>query len=97
VRIAGWLLVGVLAVALAHAGSAGAVDRTKVPAVDVYVEEFPTASGSVPADPGSLAAAGVSQRARATGSGGLIGLGLVLAGVAAGAVIWRLREPGRRS
>ena len=95
VRIAGWLLVGAIAVTLAQAGSAVAAprpDTVKGGAVEVYVEEFPTVTGSTPADAGAIAVTAGFRRAGSSGNGGLIGLAIVLAGVTAAVLI-----AGRRS
>ena len=67
--------------------------------VDVYVAEFPTAAGSVPADASGIDAAGTSRTAGAGKGdrGGLLGLVLVLAGVTAVIVIAGVRQERQRS
>jgi hypothetical protein len=102
VRIAGWIVVAAVAVVLVVPAAARASDGPSFPhqaAVEVYVEEFPTAGGSVPADVAVIAAAGASRNAGPPGSsaGGLIGLALVLAGVTAVVVAAWLRRERRRS
>ena len=94
-RIAGGI-VGVVALALNL--TAPAVAPAQSPstppnqaAVDVYVEEVPTATGSVAAGSSSASAQGTPS-AVAGGTGGILGLGLVLAGVTAGIVFVRLRS-----
>jgi hypothetical protein len=93
-RIAG--VVAALALGLAAPAVALAQSPSSLPrqaAVDVYVEEIPTATGSVAAE--STSASGyATPSAVAGGTGGILGLGLVLAGVTAGIVLVRLRSRG---
>jgi hypothetical protein len=105
VRSAGWIVVAVAAVAAvvlvlpgASTAFAGSAASPYQAAVDVYAEEFPTAVGSVPADVTGIAA-GTSRTAGAGRSdrGGLIGLGLVLAGVTAVIVVAGMRQEWGRS
>jgi hypothetical protein len=103
VRTAGWIVVAAVAVLLVLPGasraSSGSAASKHQAAVDVYVEEFPTAGGSVPADVAGIAGAGTSHTAGAGGSdrGGLIGLGLVLVGVTAVIVVAGVRQERQRS
>jgi uncharacterized membrane protein len=102
VRSAGWIVVAVVAAALVLPGAstafAGSAASQHQAAVDVYAEEFPTAVGAVPADVTGIPA-GTSRIAGAGRSdgGGLLGLGLVLAGVTAVIVVAGLRQERRRS
>jgi hypothetical protein len=66
-------------------------------AVDAYVEELPTATGAVAADSAATLGkttlnSGVGVQASTGGRGGLLGLGIVLAAVAAGIVLVRVRS-----
>lgn len=94
-RIAG--VMAVLVLALAAPLAAAAQSRQQLPhdaAVDAYVEELPTATGSIAAEPGSLSAQEPSavSGSRSGGSGGLFGLGLVLAGTGVAIVLGRVRS-----
>jgi hypothetical protein len=97
-RIAG--VVAALALGLAAPAVALAQSPSSLPrqaAVDVYVEEIPTATGSVAAGSTSASTEGTPSSvsgAVAGGTGGILGLVLVLAGVAAGIVLVRLRSRG---
>jgi hypothetical protein len=99
--MAGWIGAGVVAVALVSAGAASAATPSSPPhqaAVDVYVEEFPTASGAVPADVAGIGAGNALRTAGTArgGNGGLIWLGLVLVGVTAVIVVVRARSGADR-
>lgn len=102
-RSASWIVVAVVAAALVLPGAstafAGSAASPHQAAVDVYVEEFPTAAGSVPADASGIDAAGTSRTAGAGKGdrGGLLGLVLVLAGVTAVIVVAGMRQKRRRS
>jgi len=98
VRIAGWIVVGAVAMALLNTGAAVAGNgssQTGGAAVDIYVEKVPTARGAVPADHtgiGAGAGAGsVGSTTTAGTSGGLIWFALVLVGVTVGVVLVRVR------
>ena len=100
VRIAG--VTAVLVLALAAPYAAAAQSRSQLPsdaAVEAYVEQLPTATGSVAAGPGSLSAQEPSSvsGSGSGGSGGLFGLGLVLTGTAVAIVLGRVRTRGSRS
>jgi hypothetical protein len=99
-RIAGVtaaLTLGLAAPAVAAAQSPSTPSRQA--AVDVYVEELPTATGLAVAGPASLSAQ-IPSSVSGTGtggSGGVIGLVLVLFGVTVGIVLGRVRTRGSRS
>ena len=102
-QIAGRIVgaTAVLVLVLAAAAAAGAQSPStpsSQSAVDVYVEELPTATGSVAAGPTPVAAQAPSSVSgtEAGGSGGLLGLGLVLAGTTVAIILGRLRD-GRES
>jgi hypothetical protein len=99
-RIAGATAMLVLVLA---APAVGAAQSPPTPsgeaAVDVYVEELPTATGSVAVESASLSAElpGSVSGTAAGGSGGVLGLALVLFGVTVVIVLGRLRTRGSRS
>jgi hypothetical protein len=102
VRIAAWILVGAIAVVLVQAGQAGAASRSSPShdaAVDVYVEEFPTAAGAIPADVAGATAGTATRTAGTPGSGdrGLIALGVILVGLTAAVLVVRSRSRGDRA
>ena len=102
-RIAGWIVATASAFALLQAVAAAAAspsERPREAAVDIYVEELPTATGAVPVDPKAIASGAGARTVGATRTAGtgssLIWFGLVVAGVTGVTVLIRVGSRDNR-